>query len=723
MLNGGWLIGCKGVSSAHNTTHQMGFRHIYSMVVFLFLAVAGQAQDVVFDSLPKGRIDISPHVWLWARNGRKLPADMALPDGMRVPGTHFGALLDSVAPNKLNVFFRFGVVNRTADSMDLLLHVPLADIIEVMVGDERQIGGFQARPDRRPVRYLTSAFAIRLAPGEKKVVQGRLFFFLKYRDNHNLRFTIGERHYMTGRLLGRPVTDVDYKFALFSAAFFAVLVFMFLFMLLQYMQLRDPLYLYYSGYLGGMAVYALSGFEAIGNVAMWLSGDFDYYWVLKHPFGLIVNVLYYYFIREFLDLKHTAPRVKYVYDRFSMVLLFWVIGDLVLGLVMGQYALARQIYLAVRLLWIIPSVAFLFIIWRKSIPYSHIILVGTAILILGSLISLVMSIVLSDIGTFWEIPVVYTMIALVLEIGFFSIAIARRIKDKEQERLYSQKMLIEQLTENERLQSEMNIQLQERVKHQELEKRHQQLELEKEKAEMKNVRLERELAVMELSALRAQMNPHFIFNTLNSIKSYILSKGPLESAEYLTNFSQLIRSILNNASKAQISLKEELATILLYIKLEQKRFPERFDFVFFNRVGDVSLEQLQVPPLILQPFVENAIWHGLLHLEEKGVLQIEVVRHPETGCIQIIIEDSGIGRRRAAELQKSAVRKHKSMGMGITRRRIDLHNLMFNRGITVRIMDLYPDKENTGTRVEISISCPHKGKPKQPEDETTSNSD
>ncbi len=216
----------------------------------------------------------------------------------------------------------------------------------------------------------------------------------------------------------------------------------------------------------------------------------------------------------------------------------------------------------------------------------------------------------------------------------------------------------------------------------------------------------KKLAEVELQALRAQMNPHFMFNSLNSIKSYILKAGPLEAAEYLTNFSSLIRSILDNSREKQISLQKELDALLLYIDLEKMRFPDKFD-VIYTLSDQVPLEDIMTPPLILQPYVENAIWHGLLHKEEKGVLMLNIRRHDDR--VICLIEDDGIGRKMAMEVKKKSPRKFKSMGMGITRDRIELHNKLHELGITVAIEDKEDDQGHAlGTKVIITFPIPHR---------------
>jgi len=194
----------------------------------------------------------------------------------------------------------------------------------------------------------------------------------------------------------------------------------------------------------------------------------------------------------------------------------------------------------------------------------------------------------------------------------------------------------------------------------------------------------KKFAELELKALRSQMNPHFMFNSLNSIKNYILHAEPKLAAEYLSNFAHLIRLILQNSREKMITLQEELETLTLYIELEQIRFDNRFEFNCIVE-ADVSLEQVMIPPMLLQPFIENAIWHGLMHKKEKGHLSLRFSK--EEKMIACVIEDDGVGRAIAAEMKSLSANKYKSMGMGITRDRMEIMNKMDALGISAEIID------------------------------------
>jgi ligand-binding sensor domain-containing protein len=210
----------------------------------------------------------------------------------------------------------------------------------------------------------------------------------------------------------------------------------------------------------------------------------------------------------------------------------------------------------------------------------------------------------------------------------------------------------------------------------------------------------KKLAEVEMKALKAQMNPHFIFNSLNSINRYIIKSDPEKASLYLTKFSKLIRLILDNSNNKLISLEQELTALKLYIELEVLRFNEKFTYsISVNE--DVNPLAVGVPPMIIQPFVENAIWHGLLHKESAGKLEVRIERYGDS--LKCIIADNGVGRAKAAEAKSKAVDKEKSFGMKITGDRL----AMLNGEATVEsieVIDLM-DSENqpAGTQVIVKI--------------------
>ena len=205
--------------------------------------------------------------------------------------------------------------------------------------------------------------------------------------------------------------------------------------------------------------------------------------------------------------------------------------------------------------------------------------------------------------------------------------------------------------------------------------------------------------LLALKSLRSQMNPHFIFNALNSVNNYIAKKDERSANRYLSEFSTLMRAVLENSEEDFISLSRELELIELYVKLEHSRFPEKFDYTI-NLDEQIDTEAFQIPPMLLQPYIENAIWHGLRYKEEKGTLSIELAQKG-TDIIEIRITDNGIGRKKSGELKTSNQKIQNSKGMGNIKKRIAILNTMYKDKVSVSVQDL--NEDTTGTRVILTL--------------------
>lgn len=214
--------------------------------------------------------------------------------------------------------------------------------------------------------------------------------------------------------------------------------------------------------------------------------------------------------------------------------------------------------------------------------------------------------------------------------------------------------------------------------------------------------LKQKAGELEMQALRAQMNPHFVFNSLNAINRFILENNKTQASAYLTKFSRLVRMILQNSQSTLITLESELDSLKLYLELEALRFEGRFEY----RVTvpkDLDIEMLKVPPLIIQPYAENAIWHGLMHKEEKGNLEIDITQQQDHLVFRI--KDDGIGRKQSAAMTSKSATKHKSMGLKITADRIAMLQRSASKDSPVVINDL-ENADGTAAGTEVIIKIP-----------------
>lgn len=223
-------------------------------------------------------------------------------------------------------------------------------------------------------------------------------------------------------------------------------------------------------------------------------------------------------------------------------------------------------------------------------------------------------------------------------------------------------------------------------------------------AELKQMKaeFEKQIAETEMSALRAQMNPHFIFNVLNSINRYILMSDGETASRYLTQFARLIRLVLENSKTAKVSLDADMEALRLYINMEKLRFLDKFDYQI-EIDEEIDQQFTQIPPLLIQPYVENAIWHGLMQKEDGGMLIVSLKLEAEN-VLAVTVADNGIGRTNSSLLKSKTALNHKSYGLQMTSDRISIVNKLYGIQTSVEIDDLYDDDHNpAGTRVTLTI--------------------
>ena len=205
--------------------------------------------------------------------------------------------------------------------------------------------------------------------------------------------------------------------------------------------------------------------------------------------------------------------------------------------------------------------------------------------------------------------------------------------------------------------------------------------------------------LLALRSLRSQMNPHFIFNALNSVNNFIAKNDERAANQYLSDFSSLMRSVLENSEADFIPLEKELDLIKRYLHLEHSRFPEKFDYTL-EVDPKIQVGNFQIPPMLLQPYIENAIWHGLRYKEDKGSLSVQLAQE-NMDTISIRITDDGIGRQRSQELKTEHQKKGTSKGMSTTSERISILNRMYKDKVDVTIDDL--QQNGTGTVVVLTL--------------------
>ena len=215
----------------------------------------------------------------------------------------------------------------------------------------------------------------------------------------------------------------------------------------------------------------------------------------------------------------------------------------------------------------------------------------------------------------------------------------------------------------------------------------------------KNLTLQKELAEYEQKALHLQMNPHFVFNCLGSISSFIVNNGTESAIKYLAKFSKLMRLTLEYSKESLIPIHKEIESLQNYLELEQLRFNNKFNFII-TKAADIE-DDVALPPLLLQPFIENAIIHGVIPKKEQG--QIEVHFSIDDKNLNCTIEDNGIGFEKSKLMKENSVVVHKSMALDITKKRLQMIESVTNQKADFSIQEIKNNNEVIGTRVILSL--------------------
>ncbi|WP_243765909.1 sensor histidine kinase [Polaribacter cellanae] len=450
---------------------------------------------------------------------------------------------------------------------------------------------------------------------------------------------------------------------------------------------KDKSFAIYAGYLFLVLVYLIPKtpndfsnaivikFSAFFKASNWVIQVF--YWVLYTWFSIhFLNI-------EQKDKKLSKNIYIYVFASFIISLVVFLID---LFFFKGAYFSKYFIFVYMPIsLFVIGF--FLKVIYNFKDKINSFFVVGFLFFLGFSLVSLYFS--LSNIYTFGYIrPIDFFMIGICLEALVISVGLGYKYHIYRQERDNYNKLLIEEFQKNEKLKDQLNEKLSEKVEHYKL-------------SEIEAL-YEKQINELKLTSLLSQMNPHFIFNVLNSIKLYIINNESKLAARYLNKFSKLIRKILEASNTKEISLQEELETMDLYMTIENIRFSNEIDFQI--KVDEnVSLETIKVPPLVLQPFLENALWHGLSSKKEDKKIVLSIDKK-EANFIQFTIKDNGIGRAASAKIKSEKSINRKSIGIALTKDRLANFVKGSQKNYSINYTDLKDENGKAlGTKVMVKI--------------------
>jgi sensor histidine kinase YesM len=465
---------------------------------------------------------------------------------------------------------------------------------------------------------------------------------------------------------------------------------------LLYFQHKDKTYLYYSMYTALIYISHLDQPEG-GFISILVKPFVEILTMIDLDLIWAYNMLYFIFAFTFLDLKSFSINWYNFIFRSIYLLFFISILFEVSYRVNGNYRIIE-----IGDLFFISYLSLLGLIsyvplFKINNPLKYYIIFGSTFLF-GSSLAATFIHQLNLVPDGNEINFSIFYIGVIFENILFSLGLGHKQKLILKEKRESQEKLIEQLQENENLRHKIHQQLEQDVAL--LSK-----QAEVEKLEALKAKYDKELAELKMTSLRSQMNPHFIFNSLNSIKSYIIENKKENAVYYLNKFSKLIRKILAATMEKEISLADEIETMELYVNIENIRFENEISYTV-TVDKNLNIDTIKIPSLILQPFIENAIWHGLA--SKKGDKKLEIRIEKEAyHFAKITVTDNGVGRERSNEINKKKIHKRNSIGIKLTEERLRNFAKDFHNNYSLTFKDLY-DKDGLAKGTEVILKVPFK---------------
>lgn len=620
-------------------------------LICLLTAQRGHAQVRLYYELEKnGFLDCTSNTQLFVDSTQQIPLQ-AIPKQKFVKLQGFDMPQSFSKAYRYDFWLKIEIYNPTKDTLDLLLTTGLhrsvivyrdiyRELIELHRTNEEYL------PRQRLFRYDDQYIPIRFVPGTHYEL------YVKVNDYPKKDFILKPRlvSYLWENHNKVKAFYDEYIYLINNGVIISILLFVALFVLTFYILDRQKYYLYYGFYTIAIALFNLWEYEH----SPYFHLLFSYLPFLKYTgnsnvYILLTQISYYLFVYHFLELREKYPRIGVVFRWVIRTLLIFLILDLVVLFVFRRLDWSDTFYWFFQGVFPVLNIVLLITIFGITGKIARNIKIGSTFLMLGGFVGFMTQWFSHETYVLLRVePSIVFALGTLIEIFFFSIAIGSRSYHIQKE----QNSLFKAIKES------------------------------------------------ELRTLRSQINPHFVFNSLNSIKSYILTHRSIEAAEYLTDFSVLMRSILQHSKQQLISLTDELETAVLYIKLEKLRFEDNFEFIY-ELDEKIDTDEIVAPPMLLQPYIENAIKHGLMNKHDKRILVLRVKQL--SNVIEIIIEDNGIGREQASLLRKN-IPKYKSMGMDINDERIKLLSQANDLHIQIMIEDKKSGNGKAlGTKVTIHI--------------------
>ena len=457
---------------------------------------------------------------------------------------------------------------------------------------------------------------------------------------------------------------------------------MLIFVGLQNYFTRHEAYWYYFFHILCWILYFSIRYESFYD---WVSNPkklplIDFLWDFHRVgFPMFSYLLYYSFTSQLLELPKTLPKLSRILRVVQLILSVYIAFLIISALFfheIHQQIWYEIIHTIVRIFLAGISIHIMIQLYQLVDKSKWFFVVGSVSLLFFALIAMILSIFMSDetIVTFWKIPLFYMHLGVISEIICLSLALSYKNK----------------VVENQKFTAEQN-----------LIKEREQREIDQLKLALEKQELSRQMTNLRMRALRSQMNPHFLFNSLNAIQECIITNQTDAAVMYLAKFSRLVRLILENSNQQNIPLSREVETLKLYLDIESLRFTHAFTYdIQVNTNIDPVL--INIPPMLVQPYAENAIWHGLLN--KKGERTLKITFENEDDLLFVSIQDNGIGRKKSADYQSPMKNEKTSMGMKLTNERLEILNEINPDQAFIQIEDLVDLKgKATGTCVRLTL--------------------
>jgi sensor histidine kinase YesM len=478
----------------------------------------------------------------------------------------------------------------------------------------------------------------------------------------------------------------------------SVLFYLSLYHFVLFIKSREKFYLFYSLYALINGINLIQRVKSVFTEAVYT--EFSELFIhLNFPIQFASYLIFSFFLIEILNFRKHFPKFTTFFSYYALITSS-IFGVLVLGRYLWDgYAMMRGYYILVFMpCTLILLIYGIYLTIKTGEKVRYFILAGYLILGGASFIFAFLTFG-KDVSFTNKYHYIYYL-AVLAENFLYTYALAIKQREVYTDKFQIQTLLVEKLQENEDLRERLNENLRNELKLKESQISFLEADAEEQRVAKLSADYEKQITLLHLQSLRSQMNPHFIFNALNSIKVFLIESDKENAVLYLNKFAKLIRMVLESSREFKISLGEELDIAKLYISLESIRFEDGIDFTIDVERG-INLRDTKVPPLVFQPFLENAVWHGLM--PKKGPKSILIRVFSEEKGVVVSIRDNGIGRAASGKMKANQTIQKQSIGISLSSDRLNFFNQSEKFNYYFEILDHDGNSVERGTEVVFHL--------------------